>query len=178
MRCEVKQTADGKTEVFDHQLGRPLCCCEDALDAHLICSSLNGVSGYATLLQAILDLYLAGKWTCDEIPAGRQQILWLNLRDAAKISEGTASRAGGGSMSEECKHPKLWAEWRPKGEPYSPYPGTTKVDVEMYGVQCEDCHKKFALDKPLSDRERTEGGYKRENVDFSKEIEQPEGAAA
>jgi len=46
------------------------------------------------LLKAVKDLYKAGMWTCPTLSMKEQIALWTNLRDAAQIEVGTATKLG------------------------------------------------------------------------------------
>jgi hypothetical protein len=54
------------------------------------------VRTFIRLHLAGLDLYLAGKWVCQDIPAQRQAALWTRFRDALGLLEGTATALGVG----------------------------------------------------------------------------------
>ena len=43
---------------------------------------------------AALQLYMAGKWDCDTLEDDEQTRLWINLRNALGLPEGTATKAG------------------------------------------------------------------------------------
>ncbi len=53
----------------------------------------------ARLLTAVRKLYSAGKWECKTLSVEKQVKLWENLRNAAKIKEGTATKKGVGNPS-------------------------------------------------------------------------------
>jgi len=44
--------------------------------------------------RAIMNLYEAGCWRCQDVTEDRQRELWEQLRDAAGIKEGTATKLG------------------------------------------------------------------------------------
>lgn len=50
------------------------------------------------LLKAVRDLYKAGMWTCQTLPQKEQVQLWTNLRDAAMIEAGTATKLGASTV--------------------------------------------------------------------------------
>jgi len=54
----------------------------------------------AKLLKAVRELYKAGKWECNTLPAKVQVKLWTQLRDAAQIQVGTATKLGVGAGIE------------------------------------------------------------------------------
>jgi hypothetical protein len=41
-----------------------------------------------------VELYLAGRWTCEGLSADRQAELWGRFRDALGLPEGTATKCG------------------------------------------------------------------------------------
>jgi len=43
---------------------------------------------------AVINLYLSGKWTCKDLSKDKQKELWTELRDAAGIRPGTATKLG------------------------------------------------------------------------------------
>lgn len=43
---------------------------------------------------AALALYMAGRWSCSEVPDDEAARLWADLRDALRLEPGTASTAG------------------------------------------------------------------------------------
>lgn len=49
------------------------------------------VDRHAALKKLCHELYLAGTWTCPEIPPGQQKELWTRLRDQLGLPEGTAT---------------------------------------------------------------------------------------
>ena len=51
-----------------------------------------------TLKQAVKELYFAGLWKCDVLDEAEQVRLWEQLRDAASLKKGTATKNGVGKV--------------------------------------------------------------------------------
>jgi len=58
------------------------------------------------LLEVVKKIYVAGYWTCKEISIEEQIKLWTELRDAAGIPEGTATKLKKEKCYCECSSEK------------------------------------------------------------------------
>ena len=57
---------------------------------------------YEALRYAAINLYLAGRWDCAEVPPDRAAQLWAELRDACDIQPGTATRLHIGDTTKDA----------------------------------------------------------------------------
>lgn len=56
------------------------------------------------IVRAGRGLYLAGRWSCEELPAEDQARLWEELRDAIELAPGTATKAGVAAATNLCPY--------------------------------------------------------------------------
>lgn len=52
---------------------------------------------FGELRATVKDLYEAGRWECPTLTKEEQAKIWEEVRDAAKIKKGTATKLGVGS---------------------------------------------------------------------------------
>ena len=64
----------------------------DHLVTSLVAALAKQHARFEELKADALQLYMAGKWSCDTLDDDEQARLWVNLRNALGLPEGTATK--------------------------------------------------------------------------------------